>query len=79
MLLENIYDDYILLPEYKKTKTDKKTYAESFLIQYQNTDSITAKMLVEPYGNEYVVQNKPSKKAGHSLLNVLHFNFVCKN
>ncbi len=59
--LENIYDDYILLPEYKKTKTDKKTYAESFLIQYQNTDSITAKMLVEPYGNEYVVQNKPSK------------------
>ncbi len=58
--LDNIYDDYIMLPEYKKTKSDKKTYAESFLTQYENTDAVTAKILVEPYDNEFVVQNKPS-------------------
>ncbi len=58
--INHIYDDYILLPEYRKSKTDKITYAESFLIQYQNTDAVTAKILIEPYGSEYVVQNKPS-------------------
>ena len=58
--LDHIYDDYILLPEYKKSKNDKMTYAESFFTQYQNTDSVTAKILVEPYGNEFVVQNKPA-------------------
>lgn len=58
--LDNIYEDYILLPEYKKVKTEKRAYAESFLTQYQNTDAITAKVLIEPYGNEFVIQNKPS-------------------
>jgi len=59
--LENIYDDYIILPCYKQVSSDKLKYAESFLTQYQNTDSITAKMLVEPYENVYVVQNTPSE------------------
>jgi len=58
--LDRIYDDYILLPEYKKSKNDKIVYAESFLTQYQNTDAVTAKILIEPYGNEFIVQNKPS-------------------
>ncbi|MBE6935945.1 MAG: YgiQ family radical SAM protein [Ruminococcaceae bacterium] len=52
--------EYELLPEYEAVKTDRKTYAESFYRQYQNTDPVTAKRLVEPYGREYVVQNPPS-------------------
>lgn len=59
--LENIYEDYIMLPEYKKTASDKTVYADSFLQQYRNTDAITAKMLIEPYGDVYVVQNRPSE------------------
>lgn len=58
--LGHIYEDYIMLPDFKKTKNDKITYAKSFLLQYENTDAVTAKILVEPYGNEFVVQNKPS-------------------
>jgi uncharacterized radical SAM protein YgiQ len=58
--LENIYEDYITLPSYKEASTDKIRYAESFLQQYQNTDAITASILVEPYSDCYVVQNKPS-------------------
>ncbi len=58
--LENIYDEYITLPSYKEVSTDKIRYAEGFLQQYQNTDAITAKVLVEPYNDCYVVQNKPS-------------------
>lgn len=58
--LENIYEDYIELPHFKESSKDKRIYAESFLKQYENTDSVTAKILVEPYNDCYVVQNKPS-------------------
>ncbi len=58
--LENIYEDYIELPSFEDVSADKKTYAGSFLKQYQNTDAVTANILVEPYKDCYVVQNKPS-------------------
>ena len=58
--LENIYEDYIELPHYKASAKDKEVYCESFLKQYENTDAITASILVEPYNDCYVVQNKPS-------------------
>ncbi|MCL2421549.1 MAG: YgiQ family radical SAM protein [Defluviitaleaceae bacterium] len=58
-------DDPIILPPYKAIKEatapSKKEYAESFMLQYHNTDYLTAKPLVEAYGNVYVVQNKPAK------------------
>ncbi|GCA65663.1 UPF0313 protein [Mediterraneibacter butyricigenes] len=59
--LDSVYDAK-LLPSYEQIRESKKTYAESFLIQYQNTDPFTAKCLVEPYGEHlYVVQNPPAK------------------
>lgn len=58
--LENIYEDYIELPDFKEGSRDKRVYAEGFLKQYENTDAVTAKILVEPYNDCYVVQNKPS-------------------
>lgn len=58
--LENIYEDYIELPGFKESSGDKRVYAEGFLKQYENTDAVTAKILVEPYNDCYVVQNKPS-------------------
>lgn len=49
-----------ILPSYDDMKTDKKLYAASFKIQYDNTDPFTGKVLVEPYPNGvYVVQNVP--------------------
>lgn len=58
--LENIYEDYIELPNFKESSKDKRIYAEGFLKQYENTDAVIAKILVEPYNDCYVVQNKPS-------------------
>lgn len=58
--LENL-SDYILLPSFEKTQTDKKAYAESFRIQHENTDAITAKILVEDNSSRgYVVVNPPA-------------------
>ena len=51
----------IVLPSYEALCKDKRKYAESFYLQYQNTDPFTAKRLVEPYGDCFVVQNPPQK------------------
>ena len=54
--------DYIMLPDINEIKSDKLKYAESFYIQYFNTDPFVAKPLVEKYKDTlYIVQNTPSK------------------
>lgn len=60
--------DSISLMSYDELTSDrlsdeekKKNYAESFYIQYKNTDPFTAKTLIEKYGKgEYIVQNPPA-------------------
>ncbi len=53
--------DGICLPSYEEMKQDKLKYAESFRIQYNNTDPFTAKTLLEQYrDNLYLVQNPPA-------------------
>ena len=54
-------EEGILLPDYETLCKQKRKYAESFYIQYCNTDPITAKRLIEPYGKEFVVQNPPQR------------------
>ena len=51
----------IVLPKFEALVKNKAKYAESFYLQYQNTDPFTAKRLVEPYEDRYVVQNPPQK------------------
>ena len=59
--LSIVYDP-LVLPDYETCKENKTKYAESFRIQYDNTDPFTGKTLVEAYPNKiYVVQNPPSK------------------
>ncbi|MBS6395600.1 MAG: YgiQ family radical SAM protein [Clostridiales bacterium] len=50
--------DYTRLPDYETILADKSRYAESFYIQYCNTDPFSGKRLVEAYSkNCFVVQN----------------------
>ena len=54
--------DYTVLPDYESICKDKKKYAESFYIQYSNTDPFSGKRLVEPYSqNCFIVQNPASE------------------
>lgn len=57
---EIIYDA-IELPDYDTIKSDKREFARSFYVQYQNTDAFASKRLYEPYEHVYVVQNPPAK------------------
>ncbi|WP_324823274.1 YgiQ family radical SAM protein [Sinanaerobacter sp. ZZT-01] len=52
--------DTILLPAFTSVKEDKKKYAESFLLQYQNNDWIMGKRLIERYDEGLcIIQNPP--------------------
>ncbi|MCQ2525522.1 MAG: YgiQ family radical SAM protein [Lachnospiraceae bacterium] len=52
----------IELPDFDEINSDRKAYARSFFVQYQNTDFYSACPLVEKYGEKrYVVQNPPSR------------------
>lgn len=57
---EDIYDA-VELPSFGDSAGDRRKYAESFMIQYENTDPFTAKPLIERYpGKVLVVQNPPA-------------------
>ncbi len=52
----------IWLPSYGELEQSRRAYAESFRIQYANTDPFSGKTLIEPYGKKlFVVQNPPSR------------------
>lgn len=58
--LSRVYDP-IILPSYEEVKVNKKVYADSFAIQYQNTDPFSARPMVESYGTKgYIIQNPPA-------------------
>ena len=60
---ELIYDG-IRLPDFEAISEDseagRRAYAESFAIQYRNTDPFTAKVIYQNYGGTFVVQNPPA-------------------
>ncbi|NLL71687.1 MAG: YgiQ family radical SAM protein [Epulopiscium sp.] len=64
--------DYMVLPPYNEIISSKEKYGESFLIQYENTDAIAAKTLIEPYGDIYVVQNPPAMPLSQKELDAVY-------
>ncbi len=68
---ESIYDA-IWLPEWDEIKENKRTFAESFYIQYCNTDPFSGKRLVEGYGSNFVVQNPPQKPLSQTEMDAVY-------
>ena len=69
----------IVLPDFARLKENRRAYAESFRIQYQNCDPFTAKRLAEPYGNEFVVQNPPQKPLTTQEMDAVYALPYCRN
>ena len=58
---ENVPEEAVFLPSFDEIRESKRKYAESFKLQYDNTDPFTAGILAEEYPNGVcVVQNPPS-------------------
>lgn len=57
------FPEAVILPGFEAisgaTPEAKRRYAESFALQYGNTDPYSARRLVEPYGDRVVVQEPP--------------------
>lgn len=51
----------VFLPSFESITKSKEAYAQSFALQYKNTDPYQACPLAEDYGNQgYIIQNPPS-------------------
>ena len=64
--------DALWLPPFDEVSKNKDKYAESFMIQYQNTDSITGGTLAEEYREGIVVQNAPSAPLSEEELDTVY-------
>jgi len=51
--------DYIEVDSYKEICKDKKKYAQTFKIQYDEQDPIRGRIIVQKHADQYLVQNKP--------------------
>lgn len=70
--LEHVYDA-VVLPSFERMQADKIAYAESFGVQYRNSDPFTGKRLVEEYPHGvYVVQNPPAKPLSRAELDAVY-------
>ncbi|MCP3898391.1 MAG: YgiQ family radical SAM protein, partial [Desulfobacteraceae bacterium] len=50
-------DNYVEIPSFEEVVSDKNKFTKCFNLFYQNTDSITAKGIVQKHGNRYLVLN----------------------
>ena len=69
----------IRLPDYASLVKDPKKYAESFYLQYANTDPFSAKQLIEPYSErEFVIQNPPQKPLSQAEMDEIYALPYCR-
>ena len=58
--IDDIYEGEIL-PSYDHILASKESFARSFMLQYNNTDTVSGVTLIEPYRHTFVVQNPPAE------------------
>ncbi|WP_027623723.1 YgiQ family radical SAM protein [Clostridium lundense] len=51
--------DYVKVPSYEECVENKKSYAESFKLEYYEQDPIRGKGIIQKHNDRYVVQNPP--------------------
>ncbi len=65
--------DCVELPSYHELLEDRLAYARSFAVQYRNMDALTAKTLVERYGeHQLVIQNPPAEPLSQDELDFVY-------
>ncbi len=72
--LANMDDnDFIILPSFKDIQSSTRAYADSFLIQYRNSNHIHGKRMVEPYENDTcIVQNIPAEPLNTEEMDMIY-------
>ena len=65
-------ENAVVLPAFERVREDRRAFAESFILQYENTDPFGGRRLVEPYPGAWVVQNPPAFPLGTAELDELY-------
>ncbi len=65
-------DVHVLLPGYEEVVRDEEKYAQAFMAQYNHQDPVRGKTLVQPHGDNYVVQTPPAKPLTQSELDAVY-------
>ncbi len=52
--------DLTVLHSYEETAGSKQLFAENYAAAYRNTDPVTASVLAEKTGEQFIIQNKPA-------------------
>jgi len=63
---------YLLIPGYDEVSGNKQKYAEAFMVQYREQDPFHGKVLVQPHGDKYLVQNPPAKPLTQGELDAVY-------
>ncbi len=51
----------LLLPSFEEVRSSQQKFAESFIVQYENSEPQRAEALAEPYPGCYLLQNPPAE------------------
>ncbi|HCC34390.1 MAG TPA: YgiQ family radical SAM protein, partial [Ruminococcaceae bacterium] len=49
----------VMLASYEKVKSDKTAYAKSCMFEHREQDAVRGKLLIQPHGGRFLVQNPP--------------------
>ncbi len=52
--------DAVLLPSCEQVMADKRAYADATRLEFEQQDPVRGKVLVQPHGDRYLVQEKPA-------------------
>ncbi len=64
--------NFIDLPSYEESSSDKNKFIEMFDLFYKNNDPLTAKGLNQKHGDRYLIHNPPAPKIAQKLLDYIY-------
>ncbi len=53
--------DYVLIPSYEECTENKKAYADSCMMQYNEQNPFIGKTVIQKHHDKYLIQNRPEK------------------
>jgi len=62
----------IVLPSFDDVTSDKKKYAEAFLVQYNQQDPFRGKPMYQPHGRKSVLQNQPALPLSQAEMDAIY-------
>ena len=57
---DELPEESVILPTFEEVRDNKRKYADSVRIQYEQTDAVRGKPMVQKHQERYLVQNKPA-------------------